>query len=61
MSDRTVAAVCCQCGATDLIVLGAGVAAPADSALLLCPTCAPKFLDDWESHWSALNLRRAVG
>lgn len=56
MSTETVATVCCQCGATDLVVLGAGVAAPADSALRLCPTCAPKFLDNWTANWSALKF-----
>ena len=28
MSDRSVAALCCQCGATDAVLLGAGVVAP---------------------------------
>ena len=56
MSDRTVAAVCCQCGVTDAVLLGTGVTAPSDATLLLCPTCAPRFLDGWIDHWSALSF-----
>ena len=56
MSKGTVAAVCCQCGATDLVVLGAGVIAPSNSTLLLCPKCAPKFLDNWTANWSVLKF-----
>lgn len=56
MSDRTVAAVCCQCGATGGVLLGANVTAPSDATLLLCPRCAPEFLDGWAEHWSALSF-----
>ena len=56
MSKGTVAAVCCQCGAIDLVSLGANVVAPSDSTLLLCPKCAPKFLNGWTEHWSALSF-----